>query len=63
MQIPVNIAKLAIKETRHPGCAGYAIDTPNGTEYDCAYDTVITCDECKYCVGRKDPSAKRNKAP
>ena len=45
------------------GCAGYVVDTPNGRDYECAYDTKITCDECKFNnpPGRKDPTAKRNK--
>ena len=50
--------------TKHPKCEGYRVETPNGTEYDCGYDTTITCEECRYCAmnnGRgKDPAAKCN---
>lgn len=46
---------------RHPKCAGVKIDRgPDGYDYDCEYNTTITCDECKYCAGRKDPEAKVN---
>ena len=30
-------------------------------DYDCGYQTNLTCDECKYGVGKKDPQAKVNK--
>ena len=31
-------------------------------EFDCGYQTSITCEDCKYgvCGGRKDPEAKCN---
>ncbi|WP_109150671.1 hypothetical protein [Azospirillum sp. TSO5] len=45
---------------RHPKCRGYMIDTPNGRDYDCEYGSELTCDECKYGLGRKDPEAKCN---
>ena len=44
-----------------PKCKGYAVDTPNGWDFDCRYDTTLDCDECKYGAGRKDPEAKCNK--
>ena len=51
-------------QSRHPKCKGFTIpDIGNGADYDCGYNTTITCDECKYCLGgygRKDPEAKRN---
>jgi hypothetical protein len=43
---------------KHPMCKG-TYDEMNG-DYDCGYVTTITCDECKYCVGRKNPEAKCN---
>ena len=45
---------------RHAKCRGYYIDTPDGRDYGCEYETIITCDECKYYAGRKDPEAKCN---
>lgn len=32
-----------------PKCKGFASHTPDGTEYDCAYDPECACDEC-ICV-------------
>lgn len=49
-----------VRPQRHPRCEGYTVETPNGTEYECGYDTVIECQDCKYCGGRKDPAAKCN---
>ena len=54
---------------RHTKCRGYETDCPSmGKDYGCDYDTEITCDECKYClgpdgkpIGRKDPAAKCNR--
>ena len=46
------------RETRHPKCAGY-YDEMNG-DYDCHYYTSISCEECKYGCGRKNPEAKCN---
>lgn len=48
-----------VKAVKHPKCLGYR-DEHTG-EYDCEYQTAITCDECKYGVGRKDPDAKCNR--
>ena len=45
---------------RHPKCLG-TYDEHNG-DYSCDYQTILTCDECKYGVGRKDPAAKCNAA-
>lgn len=47
-----------ISNSRHPLCAGYRNEWTG--EFDCDYNTKITCDDCKYGVGRKDPNAKRN---
>lgn len=47
-------------ELKHPKCQGYKIFSVNGDDYDCGYDTLITCEECKYGLGRKDPEAKCN---
>ena len=41
-----------------PGCEGYYEDWSG--EYDCGYGSTLTCEECKYGGGRKDPEAKRN---
>ena len=46
-------------DMRHPKCKGYQ-QTHDPYDYDCEYETTITCDECKYGVGRKDPEAKCN---
>jgi hypothetical protein len=48
------------KPKRHPKCMGYEDSTPNGTEYGCGYETTITCDDCKYGHGNKNPEAKAN---
>lgn len=44
------------------GCKGYKTWTDCGYEYECGYNTIISCEECKYCNagGRKDPEAKCN---
>lgn len=41
-------------------CKGYWTDTPDGRDFDCEYGTTLSCDECKYGHGRRDPEAKRN---
>lgn len=54
--------------SRHPKCKGYFIALGSESyDYDCGYNTVIACDECKYCcgpdgkpIGRKDPAVKCN---
>ena len=43
---------------KHHKCAGY-YDAYRG-DYDCNYNTILTCDECKYGLGRKDPEARCN---
>lgn len=43
---------------RHSKCLG-TYDEYNG-DYDCEYQSMLTCDECKYGGGRKDPAAKCN---
>lgn len=50
------------KATRHPKCAG---ERDHSGDYDCGYDTVLVCEDCKYggMIGRrggKDPAAKIN---
>ncbi len=42
------------------GCQQEVSYSDYGAEYDCGYNTKITCDECKYGGGRKDPAAKCN---
>ena len=50
--------KDASKYKRHPKCAGW-YDEFTG-DYDCDYQSVLTCEECKYGRGTKDPEAKCN---
>lgn len=45
---------------KHPKCEGYQTWTDWGWEYDCGCNTDISCDECKYGLGRKNPEAKCN---
>ena len=47
-----------VKSTKHPKCLGYK-DEYLG-DYDCDYGTTLTCDECKYGTGKKNPAAKVN---
>ena len=42
---------------KHPKCKG---SRDYWGEFDCDYGTILSCDECKYGVGRKDPEAKSN---
>lgn len=49
-----------VKHAKHAKCAGYSFWTDCGYEYDCAYQTTITCDDCKYGGGNKNPEAKCN---
>ncbi len=44
---------------RHPLCK-LTHDQHTG-EYDCGYLTALTCEECKYGFGTRDPEAKCNK--
>jgi hypothetical protein len=47
---------------KHPKCKSYATYHPEyGYEFDCGYNTKLSCDECKYGAGRKNPEAKVNK--
>jgi hypothetical protein len=48
----------AISAEKHPKCKGYMMLFTG--DYDCAYNTNLSCEECKYGVGRKDPEAKCN---
>lgn len=45
----------------HKKCGGYSEWTPNGVEYDCHYQSSLSCEDCKYGLGTKDPEAKCNK--
>lgn len=53
------IANLENKNSKHQKCK-LTYDEHNG-DYDCDYGSVLTCEECKYGLGRKDPEAKVNK--
>lgn len=47
---------------KHPKCKGFKTeDTGWGVDYDCGYETAISCDDCKFGLGKKDPSAKSSK--
>ena len=50
--------------SRHPKCAAQQCNHPlDPPEFECGYNTIIECEECKYCIGamgRKDPEAKCN---
>lgn len=43
---------------KHPKCKGRY--DPFDIYSDCGYNTTLTCDECKYGFGKKDPEAKCN---
>lgn len=47
---------------RHPKCKGYTMSSMQGAEYDCGYNTVLDCEQCKYGGGTKNPEAKRNRS-
>ena len=51
-------------QVRHPKCRGTVVETMDGPDYGCDYETTITCEQCKYCLPLskygKDPEAKRN---
>jgi len=53
-----------IKSVRHPLCKGIVYQTLDGNEYDCGYNSEVTCDQCRFLLanrGRgKDPRAKVN---
>jgi hypothetical protein len=51
------LADIMGKPTQHPKCKG---TTDYWGESDCGYKTALTCDECKYGSGRKNPEAKCN---
>lgn len=60
----VNQLDVIFKQTsaRHPKCKGVESWNPDcGYDFDCEYDTKLTCDECKYGAGRKDPEARCNR--
>ena len=45
-------------------CLGVSTDCYNEIEWDCCYNTIIECEDCKYhnseFKGRKNPNAKCN---
>lgn len=64
---PIDVTKedtgfILVTETnewnKHPKCLGF-YDAWTG-DFDCDYYTTISCEECKYGIGRKDPEAKCN---
>lgn len=57
--MPLLCEKLPSSENKkHPKCLG---ERDYWGEYDCGYETDLTCDDCKYGVGRKNPEAKCNR--
>lgn len=49
------------EKPKESGCKGYKYWTDCGYEYDCGYNTTLSCEKCKYSgLGRKDPEAKIN---
>lgn len=57
MSIRDDLKNAANPGVKHPKCKGWINSDGEG---ECDYNTKITCDECKYCVGRKDPAARCN---
>jgi len=61
MKLDINLGKEEPK--RHPKCKGSGGSDQWVDDFECGYNTEITCDECRYCLGssgRKDPDAKCN---
>lgn len=46
-------------EDIHPLCR-LQFDARTG-DYGCSYHSLLSCDECRYGAGRKDPEAKSNR--
>ena len=59
---PLDLLKIDAtpEQSRHPKCKGHMTNTPDCYEFDCEYGSELTCDECKYGGGCKDPEAKCN---
>ena len=48
---------------RHSKCRGVEIsDIGWGSDFECEYDSMLDCEECKYGMGKKDPEAKCNQS-
>lgn len=45
------------QQMKHPKCLG---ETDYWGEFDCWYQTTLSCEDCKYGLGKKDPEAKCN---
>jgi len=58
MSKPITYFHPSEKPDKHPKCLS-TYDAWNG-DYDCEYSSNLTCEECKYGVGTKDPEAKCN---
>lgn len=59
---PASDSPMTNSARRHPKCAG---ERDHLGDYDCGYDTVLVCEDCKYGGmsgrrGGKDPEAKVN---
>lgn len=57
----LEVVQVELKSRRHPKCKGYFIHNGWGTDFDCEYQSILDCEECKYGLGKKDPEAKCNK--
>lgn len=54
------VPNLLPKSKKHPKCLGQTYHDMNGIDFDCGYNTIIDCEDCKYGLGKKDPEAKCN---
>lgn len=56
-----DLIDLINKRDKHPKCKGFETrDIGWGSDFDCGYNTIIPCDDCKYGGGKKNPEAKCN---
>lgn len=49
--------------TKHPLCLGTHKDTPEGIVFECGYNTLIQCDECRYRSNKPQNYLTRGKNP
>lgn len=54
IEVPEGVKQIV----HHPKCL-LRFDAYNG-DYDCEYHSTLSCDDCKYGVGRRDPEAQCN---
>ena len=58
MNSELNIFLHKHKDFKHHKCK-LIYDQFTG-DYDCGYNTILVCEECKYGLGHKNPEAKCN---